>query len=107
MAEVGASRVDQYRVFTDENVAPGLEVPIPQDLARAHASPRSPAQAAQLEQERQIQPQDHVDASAHEVAELALARIIDGPAVASADPRLYAPMQLLDGRFGPVRFVLD
>jgi len=62
---------------------------------------------AQLEQERQVQPQDQVEGSAHEVAELALASIVDDPAVAPTDPRLDTGTQLLDGRFAPVRFVLD
>jgi hypothetical protein len=74
----------------DEYVAPRLDVPIPQDLARAHASPRSPAEAAQLQEERQIQPEDHVEAAAHKVAELAPTRLINDPAITSADLRLDA-----------------
>jgi len=52
--KVSAKGMGYDRVRSDENVAPGLDVAIPQDLPRPHAPPGSPQEPQELYGKRQV-----------------------------------------------------
>jgi len=105
--EVRSKRMGDHRITPDENVTPGLDVSIPEDLASPHPSPRSAEKAHQFDSEWKVQPDDHVGTAHDEIAHLALTDTVDDPAGLPLKRLMDSSADLLDGRLPPVSFVLD
>ncbi len=95
-------REENERLTPPERRLERLLVAVPELLAPADASHGSPEQARQPDANRQVEPDDHVGRAQQQVAELAVIRAVDHPAVRAQD-RLDPGAQLLVGRLGPVR----
>src|SRR5580765_2764158 len=108
VAEVAADQPGEERLPPPERVAPALLVPVPELDVVADSLARPARDAAQLEPERQVEPDDRVGRSDHRVAELGLVVAVDHPAVGELGHRLDHPgAELFRRRLVPVRPMVE
>src|SRR5262245_36863186 len=98
----------EERAAPPEGAAPALLVPAPELDVAADAADRAPPQPAELERERQVEPDDRVRLPEHELAELRLVVAVDHPPLGHVVHRLeHGCAELLGRRLVPVGPVVE
>jgi len=105
--KVSAKRMDEHGLTSYEDVVPGLDVAIPEHLARPYPSPRSAEKACKFGSKWKVQPYDQVGSARDEITNLTFARAVDDPPGLPFKRSVNAPADLFDRRLVPITLVLD